>query len=350
MPDSKKTVYEKAQIDAPESDRMQSLNDFAEDILGVSATNSDKTATSPKPKSAENPSPVKQSTQTYKEVSKQLADFYKPTQEQQQGQLVKKVDELLQRMKTDEQIQGENKRREQMMERSYQLAAQYLNPDKVHQMAGDSVLQIKTPDRVSVQGIVADPTSHLPQSCGDSALLARLSAPRNYGFNTAVGSSYRMGANTISACISEDQTVMQGQRVRLRLLQPLQAGEVIIPAGNLVTGSASIQGERLEIHVENLESGGNIIPVNLTVYDIDGQRGIFVPGSDTRSAAKEALANMGGSLGSSVSISRSAGQQVAMDLTRGVMQSGTQLLSQKIRTIKITLKAGYKVLLVSKTS
>lgn len=329
---------------------MQSLNDFAEGILGVSATDSDKTATSPKPKSADHPSPVKQSTQTYKEVSKQVADFYKPTQEQQQGQLVKKVDELLERMKTDEQIKGENNRREQMMERSYQLAAQYLNPDKDHQMAGDSVSQIKTPDHVSVQGIVADPTSRLPQSCGDSALLTRLSEPRNYGFNTAVGSSYRMGANTISACISEDQTIMQGQRVRLRLLQPLQAGEVIIPAGNLVTGSASIQGERLDIHVENLESGGNIIPVDLTVYDVDGQRGIFVPGSDSRGAAKEALANMGGSLGSSVSISRSAGQQVAMDLTRGAMQSGTQLLSQKIRTIKITLKAGYKVLLVTKQS
>lgn len=120
----------------------------------------------------------------------------------------------------------------------------------------------------------------------------------------------------------------------------------MIPSGNLVTGTASIQGERLEIAVESLECGGNIIPVQLVVYDVDGQRGLFVPGSETRSAAKDAISEAGNNLGSSISIARSAGQQVAMDLSRGLIQSGTQLLSQKVRAVKITLKAGYKVLLV----
>lgn len=120
----------------------------------------------------------------------------------------------------------------------------------------------------------------------------------------------------------------------------------MIPAGNLVTGTASIQGERLEIAVESLECGGNIIPVQLVVYDVDGQRGLFVPGSETRSAAKDAISEAGSNLGNSISIARSAGQQVAMDLSRGLIQSGTQLLSQKVRAVKITLKAGYKVLLV----
>ena len=89
---------------------------------------------------------------------------------------------------------------------------------------------------------------------------------------------------------------------------------------------------------------------NITVYDTDGQRGIFVPGSDDRNAAKEALADVGNNMGNSVSITHSAGQQVAMDLSRGLIQSGTQLLSKKIRTVRITLKAGYKVLLVPKRS
>ena len=159
-----------------------------------------------------------------------------------------------------------------------------------------------------------------------------------------------MGANTIAACISEDQTLVQGQRVRLRLLQAMQAGNVIIPVGSIVTGSASIQGERLEIIIQSLEYGGNILPVEMTVYDTDGQRGIFVPGSDDRNAAKEALADVGNNMGNSVSITHSAGQQVAMDLSRGLIQSGTQLLSKKIRTVRITLKAGYKVLLVPKRS
>ncbi|EFF58423.1 conserved domain protein [Bacteroides xylanisolvens SD CC 2a] len=37
-----------------------------------------------------------------------------------------------------------------------------------------------------------------------------------------------------------------------------------------------------------------------------------------------------------------------MDLTRGVMQGGTRLITGRVRAVKVTLKAGYKVLLVTK--
>ena len=159
------------------------------------------------------------------------------------------------------------------MEHSYQMAAKYLNPGTAAEQS--VVVAPPQPEKkvVAVQGMAReDPTSSLPQQMGDSALLASLSARRNYGFNTAVGENYRLGANTIRACISEDQTIIQDQRVRLRLLQAMQAGDVIIPAGSLITGAASIQGERLEINIQSLEYQGNILPVELSVYDVDGQR------------------------------------------------------------------------------
>ena len=182
----------------------------------------------------------------------------------------------------------------------------------------------------------------------DSAFIASLTVERNYGFNTAVGSSYQMGTNTIAACISENQTIEQGGRVRLRLLQPLQAGSITVPENSLVTGAAVIQGERLDILISSIEYAGNIIPVQLATYDIDGQKGIFVPGSETRNAAKDAAGTVSESMGNSVSFARSAGQQVVMDLTRGVMQGGTRLIAGRVRAVKVTLKAGYKVLLVTK--
>ena len=157
-----------------------------------------------------------------------------------------------------------------------------------------------------------------------------------------------MGTNTIAACISENQTVEQGGRVRLRLLQPLQAGNITVPANSLVTGAAVIRGERLDILISSIEYAGNIIPVQLATYDIDGQKGIFVPGSETRSAAKDAAGTVSESMGNSVSFARSAGQQVVMDLTRGVMQGGTRLIAGRVRAVRVTLKAGYKVLLVTK--
>ncbi|MDE6878345.1 MAG: conjugative transposon protein TraM, partial [Odoribacter sp.] len=90
------------------------------------------------------------------------------------------------------------------------------------------------------------------------------------------------------------------------------------------------------------------VPVELTAYDTDGQPGINVPGSAEINALKEAAANAGGSLGTSVSFTQNAGQQVAMDLTKGIMQSGSQYLSKKIRTVKIHLKAGYRLFLLTK--
>ena len=88
---------------------------------------------------------------------------------------------------------------------------------------------------------------------------------------------------------------MDGQTVKLRLLEPLQAGNVIVPKNSLVSGSAKVQGERLEILVSSLEYAGNIIPVELAVYDSDGQKGLSVPSSLEQEAAKEAMANIGAS-------------------------------------------------------
>ena len=126
------------------------------------------------------------------------------------------------------------------------------------------------------------------------------------------------------------------------MLQPLQAGNITVPENSLVTGAAVIQGERLDILISSIEYAGNIIPVQLATYDIDGQKGIFVPGSETRNAAKDAAGTVSESMGNSVSFARSAGQQVVMDLTRGVMQGGTRLIAGRVRAVKVTLKAGYK--------
>ena len=102
--------------------------------------------------------------------------------------------------------------REELMERSYKMAAKYLNPDK------DTIKEETTgeelPEAVPVQRAEHQTTSGLSQPVTDSAFIASLVVERNHGFNTAVGSSYRMGTNTIAACISENQTVEQGGRVR----------------------------------------------------------------------------------------------------------------------------------------
>ena len=118
-----------------------------------------------------------------------------------------------------------------------------------------------------------------------------------------------------------------------------------VPRNATLVGSARLQGERLEIDITSLEHQGNIVPVELEVYDNDGQAGIFIPGSMEIDAAKEIGANMGSSLGSSISISTDAGAQLASDLGKGVIQGVSQYISKRMRTVRVHLKSGYRVLL-----
>ena len=61
----------------------------------------------------------------------------------------------------------------------------------------------------------------------------------------------------------------------------------------------------------------------------------------------KAAAGMGGSMGSSISISTDAGAQIASDLGKGVIQGVSQYITKKMRTVKVTLKAGHRLLLHS---
>lgn len=190
--------------------------------------------------------------------------------------------------------------------------------------------------------------SGLPQQVADTDLIVLSAQVRNYGFNTPVGGKVDAEHNSIRACVDGGQIVRSGSPVRLRLLETMQTENAAIPENTVIFGTARISGQRMSIVVTGIEYGSCIIPVELSAYDLDGMAGLNIPSSQEREAAKNAAANMGAGLGTSVSFTRSAGQQVAMDLVRGVMSGGSQYAATKLREVKIALKANYQLLLISK--
>ena len=238
------------------------------------------------------------------------------------------------------------------MEKSYELAAKYQNGGNNTEQSAqlqETGASVKVNERSMkaepVSGVHPTVVSALPQPMTDSAFIADYSGERNYGFHTAIGTAEAQEKNTIAACVQGDQTITDGQTVKLRLLEPMRVSGRIIPRNTTLVGAARLQGERLGIAVTSLEHGGSIIPVELEVYDSDGQAGIFIPGSMEIDAAKEIGANMGNSLGSSINISTDAGAQLASDLGRGAIQGISQYISKRMRTVKVHLKSGYRVLL-----
>ena len=361
----KKTAYEQEQMENKQADKMRSLQDFAFSLGEENGNGEELTliddAPAEKPKTNvidfgagapnNSRSSIQSSAAAYRDMNRQLGSFYEtPKEDKEKEELKRQVEELTARLDAKENGAGSMDEQVALMEKSYELAAKYMNggqPEQITQVTPSAPVQ-GSGNATPVKAVSDRTVSGLQQPMSNAEFIAEYSKPRNYGFNTAVGSSYSMGKNTIRACIHHDQTLTDGQTVKLRLLEPLQAGNVIVPKNSLVSGSAKVQGERLDILVSSLEYAGNIIPVELAVYDSDGQKGLSVPSSLEQEAAKEAMANIGAGLGTSISFAQSAGQQVAMDITRGLMQGGSQYLAKKFRTVKVHLKANYQVMLYAK--
>ena len=302
----------------------------------------------------EDPKPVRgggasSSATAYRDINRQLSTFYEtPPEDREKEDLKRQVAELTEKLERQREATPTADEQMALLEKSYELAAKYAGGDRQAAqvpVVGDIE---KKPETVSVQAVRENAVSGLQQPMSDADFIRAYSHPRNYGFNTAVGTGYAMGRNTIAACIHQDQTLTDGQAVKLRLLEPMQAGSIVIPKNTLVAGTAKVQGERLDILVSSIEYAGNIIPVELAVFDTDGQKGLSVPSSMEQEAFNEAMANIGSGLGTSISFTQNAGQQVAMDVTRGLMQGASGYLAKKFRTVKVKLKAGYRVMLYAK--
>ena len=300
---------------------------------------------------------VEQSAAACNELSQTLGSFYQPSGDAANEELKSRIAELEQKLAVQTTTNNSTVDDQMaLMEKSYQLAAKYMptiqNGDGQMTYAGageqsSSGSQQGKKRKVSpVQQVTKTVVSALGGQCMDDEDDGAFTFQ---SFNTAVGSGGSVSRkNTISASVYGYQTVTDGQTVRLRLLEPMAVDERIIPKGAIIVGATKIQGERLNITITSIENGKTIIPVELSVYDTDGQQGIFIPNSMEVSAAKEVAANMGGSMGSSINISSDAKAQLASDIGKGLIQGTSQYVAKKMRTVKVHLKAGYQVLLYQK--
>lgn len=281
------------------------------------------------------PSAVETSAQVYSEVQQSLDQFYVPdySQESQQvAELKAKIDELEAQNAANQQAASQPNEME-LLERSYQLAAQYMGNGN----GGQQAVLVDEPQKER---------KIMPVSQVNRNVVSTLSASGDSrSFSTAFGSRHQNFKNTISAAITGNQSVTDGQGVKLRTLEPMWTGSSYLPKGTPIVGTARLQGERLSIKIETIEVQGCIMDVDLVVYDADGQEGINIPNSMEADALNEIGANMGSTMGSSINLSTNAGAQLASDVGKGLINGVSQYLNKKLRRVKVHLKSGYKLML-----
>lgn len=293
------------------------------------------------------------SVRAYHDLNRQLGSFYdtpEAASEEKEAKLQARIEQLERQLEERQMQQQTEEQQLALIEKSYQLASRYMNGDKPATAAGTAAEHNRQNGKKTVAQPVSrirhNVVSRLPAPISDSAFVEEFIKPRNWGFNTVAGVESVESKNSIAACIYRTMIVTDGAEVPLRITEPMTAGGVLIPANTVLTGTARIDGQRMMITVSAVQHVGNVIPVELAVYDMDGGEGISVPASDEISAVKEIAANVGSGLGSSITITDDAGTQFLSDLGRSVIQGTAQYVGQKMRQVRVTLKAGYRVLLL----
>ncbi len=163
--------------------------------------------------------------------------------------------------------------------------------------------------------------------------LADATAPE---FNTVRSEQH---PDFIKVVIDENLTGYAGSRIRLRLLDDIQAGNFLIKKGTylfaLITG---FSGQRVELSVKSILYENKILPVKLSVYDLDGLAGLYVPESAFRDFTKDLGTNTVQGVTLEGSGTGSAASQFAMSTASKMFQSASSAVAGLVRKNKAEIK------------
>jgi len=266
-----------------------------------------------------------------------------PATNPQIGQDVDRLEKLMVSMSEGRQENPELTQMDNMLEKILDIQ----HPERVSEKILDSKTQ-KSKKSLSVGAInpnqsigLIEASQHVDSS--SSSIPVQVKVVRSNSFFGSSDESLSTGGagNVVEAVIHDTQTLMAGSIVKLRLTNSISINGNDVPANNFIFGVASINGERLDISITSIRYQNLLLPVTLSVFDLDGMNGIFIPGAIERDAAKQSTSQSIQQMQVMSSMSQSIGAQAA----GAGIEAAKGLFSKKIKLVKVTVKAGYQVLL-----
>jgi len=180
-----------------------------------------------------------------------------------------------------------------------------------------------------------------PEMAQLSHMLTQLQAIQNPGsVKTETKPVDATPFKAIPAIIDGKQKVMDGGAVKLKLTDTVTLKDQLLPKGQQIFGVCSVTNQRLLLTIQNIRLEKQIIPVNLTVFSLDGMPGIPAP-----------EAELGGAAGNGADNALQSMQFMTMDSNLGAqaaaggINAAKGLFSKKVKKIKVKLKDEYPVLL-----
>lgn len=170
---------------------------------------------------------------------------------------------------------------------------------------------------------------------------------QNEVFNTIT----RENKNTsIKALLDEGIIVYKGSRIRLRLMKDVFLNEMYLKKGTYLYGIVkNFKNQRVIINIPSILLDGEIIETNISLYDLDGLEGVFVPSSQFREFVNDLGGGTAGNSGSTLSgqnqTNAGLGDQLLFDAATNAVQTSTKALEKLIRKNKARFKYNSQVIL-----
>ncbi|MGL6126867.1 conjugative transposon protein TraM, partial [Chryseobacterium artocarpi] len=163
------------------------------------------------------------------------------------------------------------------------------------------------------------------------------------GINSEFNAFYRERENSfIKAVIDENNKGYLGSRIRLRLLEDIFVGTKRLEKGSILYGQISgFSMQRVNLTIVSAFIKGEIYPVNLSIYDVDGMKGLYVPESVFRDMIREMGSNS--VQGTQMDM---GGQGFFTSIGSKLFTSTSKSIANLIKTNKAKLKYGSQVFLI----
>ena len=163
------------------------------------------------------------------------------------------------------------------------------------------------------------------------------------GINDVFNAFYKEQENSfIKAVIDENNKGFLGSRIRFRLLEDIFVSNRKISKGSILYGQISgFSMQRVDLTIVSVFTQGEIFPINLSIYDVDGMKGLYVPQSVFRDMIREMGSNS--VQGTQMDV---GGQGFFTSIGSKLFTSTSKSIANLIKTNKAKLKYNSYVFLI----
>ena len=268
------------------------------------------------------------------------SSYYNPNSSQREDKDYQRSSEIIRMLNDKSYGNQENKYADTPKEKTQSVQPDPVKYLKQQMLVMDSLEKARDPEYQSK--LVAEQQLKANKEKMNMFLNSTFNVSKS-GINNDFNAFYKEKENSfIKAVIDENNKGFLGSRIRFRLLEDIFVSNRKISKGSILYGQISgFSMQRVDLTIVSVFTKGEIYPINLSIYDVDGMKGLYVPQSVFRDMIREMGSNS--VQGTQMDM---GGQGFFTSLGSKLFTSTSKTIANLIKTNKAKLKYNSYIFLI----